>query len=658
LERFKAYILERFEAVFVLLTLLGTALINFYLPQKIAFLNFYFLPIILGGYYLGQKKAMLGALLCVLIVTLYVFISPEAFHTDNSWIDIALKVTTWGSFLILAGAVVGKLQEKLTQEIIAGKGLNEELQRNQDELKQANAALHDYSANLEERVRERTNELEQSRETMESLKAKVEEALYATMDSSVVKLMIEGRLRNEKRNISILFSDLVGFTAYSEELPPEVVIRDLNRYLSDMEPILLTYRGHIDKYMGDGIMCEFGAPLDFETYPLLAVLAGLKMQEKVSQLNYPWKMRIGIASGSAIIGLIGSKRQTYTAIGNVVNLASRLEKACGPGQVLIGRATYDAVSRYIETRKIRDLPAKEISDAKQEHELESLHQRLTTDAANPDVLFQIGRVHMVLNELQEAFDYFERALKLDPRNTAIKVAYAEAGMKLKETERITVKGQRHRIEAYEVTGLTDPFKNRDKIPQHFYEDYQPTIEHSPIPEDVVLPVEALDGSIGHSKVVAVISFALADVLKLSENEKQDVLQAGFLADVGKQIAPYHLLNRKGGLSAGEFDLVRMHPIEGSKILRTMGYDNESLINIVLHSHENFNGTGHPDGLRKEDIPIGSRIVAVADAYDALTSWRPYREPWERHAALDEIRRGTEKGIYDPKVVEMLAKLMA
>lgn len=657
MEQFKAYILEKFEDVFVFLTVLGTALIYFYFPQKIAFLNFYFLPIILGGYYLGQKKAMLGAVLCVLVVTLYVFYSPESFTTDNSWLDIALNVTTWGSFLILAGAVVGKLQEKLSQEIRIGKGLNKELQKNQDELKQANAALQDYSANLERKVKERTDELEQSKETMEVLKGKVEEALYATMDSSVVKLMIEGRLRNEKRNVSILFSDLVGFTAYSEELPPEVVIRDLNRYLNDMEPILLAYKGHIDKYMGDGIMCEFGAPLDFETYPLLAVLAGLKMQEKVSQLNYPWKMRIGIASGSAIIGLIGSKRQTYTAIGNVVNLAARLEKACSPGRVLIGRATYDAVSRYVEARKVRDLPAKELNDVGKEQRLESLHQKLQKDPSSAELHLEMGRLHMELNEVFEAFHYFERALQLDPRNTAVKVAYAEAGMKLKEAERISLKGQRHRIEAYEVIGLKDPFQNRDKIPQQFYNEYGPVIGQIPIPEDVILPVEALDGSVGHSKLVAVVSFALGDLLKLSETEKQDILQAGLLADVGKQIAPYHLLNRKGGLSAGEFDLVRMHPIEGSKLLRNMGYDNEALIEMVLHSHENFNGTGHPDGLRGKAIPIGSRIIAVADAYAALTSWRPYREPWERHAALDEIRRGSTKGLYDPEVVEMLAKLM-
>jgi HD-GYP domain-containing protein (c-di-GMP phosphodiesterase class II) len=83
-----------------------------------------------------------------------------------------------------------------------------------------------------------------------------------------------------------------------------------------------------------------------------------------------------------------------------------------------------------------------------------------------------------------------------------------------------------------------------------------------------------------------------------------------------------------------------------------------MIKIVQHSHENFSGTGYPDGLKGEDIPLGSRIVAVADAYDALISWRPYRDAWERHVALDEIGRGVGKGLYDPKVVDALIKIMS
>ncbi|MGH7236133.1 MAG: HD domain-containing phosphohydrolase [Nitrospiraceae bacterium] len=659
MERLKNYLLKNFEQLFVLLILCATVLVNYYIPQKLAFLNFYFLPIILAGYYLGQRKAVLGAVLCALVISLYVVLNPELFQTPHSMLDVFLNLMVWGGFLIISGSVVGRLKEKLDEKISSTEVLNKELERQEKELRRTNEALQDDSVNLEQKVRERTEELEQSKRAVEALKAKVEEALYATMDASVVKLMIEGRLRNDKRNVSVLFSDLAGFTTYSEEHPPETVIQELNRYLGEMEPILLAFHGHIDKYMGDGIMCEFGAPWDFETYRLLAVLAGIKMQEKVASAKYPWQMRVGIASGSAITGLTGSKRQSYTAIGDVVNLAARLEKACPMGRVLIDRETFEGVQQFVDVRRLRDLPDKDVNDLDLERErrLESLHTELDAQPSNPKLLYEIGRVHLELDEVHEAFSYLERALQLGPHDNAVKLAYAETGMKLKEMEKISVKGKRNRIEAYEVIGLKDPLTNREKIPERVYEEYHQVMDLIQVSDDVLLPVEAMDGSIGHGKVVALLSFAVATMLGISESDKRELLLASFLADIGKQIVPYHLLNRKGRLATGEFETVKKHALESAKILRSMGYESEVLTEAVLHSHESYDGSGYPDGLAGEKIPIGARILGVMDAYDALTSWRPYREPWERHAAFDEIRRGAAKGIYDPKVVQALGSLL-
>jgi len=707
----QAYFLKNFEQLFVLLTLVATVLINYFIGQKIAFLNFYFLPIILAGYYLGRRKAVLGAFFSVLAISLYVYIQPEKFLTESTEIDLYLHILTWGSFLILAGAVVGGLHEKLVVEVETTRRLNQQLQgeheelnranaalrintdnleylnrelqhhqeelnranttlkdysdnlehrvkERTEELKQANASLKDYTENLENKVKERTEELEKSKQSIESLKAKVEEALYSTMDSSVVKLMIEGRLRNEKRNVSVLFSDLVGFTTHSEQNPPEIVIRDLNRYIGDMEPILISYRGHIDRYMGDGIMCEFGAPLDYETYRILSVLAALKMQEKMTKVNYPWEMRIGICSGSTITGLVGNKRQSYTAIGDVVNIAARLQKSCTPGKVLIDRYTYETVSLFIDARKKRDLPAKEVLGTDKERRLEALHEKVAAEPNNALHHFQIGQIHLGLSEPVEALQYFEKALQLDPGDTKFKLAYAEAGLKIRESEKINIRGRRQRIEAYEVIGIKDPFEDTKKVSQKFSQEYRYVQNLLQIPSDVTLPVEALDGSIGHSKMVAIFAYALASYFGLTDKEKLDILHAAFMADIGKEIVPHHLLNRMGSLSSWELDMVRMHPMEGARTLRKMGYDNETMIKIVQHSHENFSGTGYPDGLKGEDIPLGSRIVAVADAYDALVSWRPYRDAWERHVALDEIGRGVGKGLYDPKVVDALIKIMA
>ena len=674
MQTFKAFLAEHFEFLFVITTLLVTSLILFFLPHKLALLNVYFLTVILAGYFLGKRLAVLGSFLCILVVGIYAALFPDEFLETKTEMDLYLTIMTWGGFLILAGAVVGQLQERLAQEIQATRLLNIDLQHQQAELHQANLTLRESSENLvalnrslqsqqdelaraNTTLKERSDELEQSKRAVETLKTKVEQTLYSTMDASVVNLLIEGRLRNEKRNLSVMFSDLVGFTTYSEGLPPEAVIRDLNKYIGDMEPILLNYRGHIDKYMGDGIMCEFGAPLEHETHSLLAVLAGLKMQEKMAQRSYPWQMRIGIASGSTITGLIGLKRQTFTAVGDVVNVAARLEKVCAPEHILIDAATYHSISHVVEARKKMDVSTTVFADPKTEQYLVQLHARLSSNPKDAAAYFEIGRIHLDLKEPAEALFYFERALEFDPENKEFKVAYAEAGIKAHEAERLSVKGKRQRVEAFEVIGLKDPLMDRGKIPQAFYDEFRAAADQLKIPADVVLPVEALDGSIGHSKIVAMLSYALAQVLGLPEKDKKDLLLAGFFADIGKEIVPHYILNRGGSLSSTEFDLIKTHTAESVRVMKAMGYENEAALQIVKHSHESFNGTGYPDGLQGDKIPIGSRIVAVADAYDALTSKRPYRDSWERRSSLDQIDRGVEKGLFDPKVVQALHKLL-
>jgi class 3 adenylate cyclase len=657
LDLLKGYLVRNFEQSFVLLILIVTVVVNYYVPQKVAFLNFYFLPIILGAYYLGQKRAMLGAVFCVVMLTGYAMHDPDAFVSPGSPREIYLYLTIWGSFLILAGAVVGRLQEHLKEEVGVARQLNQQLDLKRHELDESNRQLLDTNQNLEARVEERTQELRQSKAAIEGLKTKVEGALYSTMDSAVVNLMIEGRLRSEKRQMAVMFVDLVGFTTYSESSPPENVVADVNRYLQDMEPIMLSYHAHIDKYMGDGIMCEFGAPIEYAMHRLMAVACAVKMQRVLAERKHPWQMRVGIASGNAIVGLVGSRRQTYTAIGDIVNLAARLERGCAPGRVLIDRRTFEEIHPYFETRRIRNLYLRE-SDRAKEQELNALLEELPARKGDADLLHRIGKLHLQMQELPEAMECFETALGLDPANDAFKISYAEAGLKLKESEKISVKGKFQRVEAFEVSGMKDPLLNTDKIPAALYERYRTVVDEMNVPEDVTLPSEVVDGSIGHSRVVAFLSYALADALGLSNSEKQDILRAGLLADIGKELISPDLRNRRGGLSLTELETVKQHPDESCRLMRKMGYDNPAVLNLVRHSHEHFaNEGGYPRELRGEDIPFGSRIIAVADTYDAMTSWRPYSQPWERHAALGEINREVEKGRFDPAVVGKLSQLV-
>src|SRR5207244_13461089 len=148
--------------------------------------------------------------------------------------------------------------------------------------------------------------------------------------------------------------------------------------------------------------CEFGAPLELATYRILAVLAAIKMQDKMAKMSYPWDMRIGVCSGSTITGLVGNKRQTYTAIGDVFNIAARLQKACVPGKVLIDRYTYESVSLFIEARKKRDIPAKEVLETDKERQLEALHEKVAAEAGNAPHHCPIGQLQRERYEPVEA----------------------------------------------------------------------------------------------------------------------------------------------------------------------------------------------------------------------------------------------------------------
>ena len=227
MNKIKDYILRNFEQVLVLMILVPVILINYFIPYRIAFLNFYYLPIMVAGYLLGRKASVMGSLLCILLVTIFAILFPRSFSMEEGNLHIALSLATWGSFLLLAGIIVGTLHERLAKEYHYASQLNEELQKNQRKLEDTNLELKESNQIL----KEKTEELEEKKRTIETLKDKVENALYSTMDSTVAKLVVEERLRNEKKIISVLFSDLVGFTTFSDENRPETVIERLNKFL-------------------------------------------------------------------------------------------------------------------------------------------------------------------------------------------------------------------------------------------------------------------------------------------------------------------------------------------------------------------------------------------------------------------------------------------
>jgi class 3 adenylate cyclase len=144
------------------------------------------------------------------------------------------------------------------------------------------------------------------------------------------------QLGGETRNVTIYFSDIVGFASFSESLPPIEVVALLNEYLSAMADIIEQHSGFIDKYIGDAIVAIFGAPLADPDHARNAVRAALRCRARLQELNrnagglasHQLQQRIGLNSGEALVGNIGSRRRfNYTVVGDVVNLASRLEGA-------------------------------------------------------------------------------------------------------------------------------------------------------------------------------------------------------------------------------------------------------------------------------------------------------------------------------------------
>jgi len=154
---------------------------------------------------------------------------------------------------------------------------------------------------------------------------------------------------------------------------------------------------------------------------------------------------------------------------------------------------------------------------------------------------------------------------------------------------------------------------------------------------------------GHSERVTSLSLQIGTIMKLSQKDLDNLHRAGLLHDIGKLGIPPEILDKPGKLTEEEFALMRKHPEFGAKILEPItAY--RAIIPLVLYHHENYDGGGYPEGLSGERIPLGARIFALADVYDALISERPYRHAMEEWEVLGYIKSGAG-GEFDPKVVE-------
>ena len=155
---------------------------------------------------------------------------------------------------------------------------------------------------------------------------------------------------------------------------------------------------------------------------------------------------------------------------------------------------------------------------------------------------------------------------------------------------------------------------------------------------------------GHSVRVADYAVSLAREMKWPEDKIEFFRYIALIHDVGKIAIPEAILKKEGSLTYEEYDKMKYHSVAGSEIIKDIKFFSEGT-DIIKHHHERWDGTGYPEGLKGEQIPMGARILFVADAYDAMTSDRPYRKALSPLTALQEIREGAGTQ-FDPRVVEV------
>lgn len=234
------------------------------------------------------------------------------------------------------------------------------------------------------------------------------------------------QLGGEERVISVMFTDISGFTSISEKLTPAQLVKLLNEYLTEMTDTVLAHDGIIDKYEGDAIMAEFGMPVPYENHAYMACKTALEMQKKLRKLREKWKKegrpqlraRIGINTGEVIVGNMGSRDVfDYTVMGDHVNLGSRLEganKFYGT-YIMISEYTHEYVKDDFYTRELDLIRVKGKEQPIKVFELVAS----TTDKLSENFLkmldtYNKGLTHYKNQEWNEAIDSFESCLQLYP----------------------------------------------------------------------------------------------------------------------------------------------------------------------------------------------------------------------------------------------------
>ena len=224
-------------------------------------------------------------------------------------------------------------------------------------IKELHDTVTDWNKSLEKRVNDQVSELERVGRLKRFLAPQVAELLVSSGEDVI---------KSHRRDISVVFCDLRGFTAFAETAEPEEVMGVLAEYHACLGELIHKHEGTLDKYAGDGLMVLFNDPIKCEQPALKAVRMAIEMREAVAQLAVKWRkyghqlgFGVGIAHGYATIGQIGFEgRYDYSAIGSVVNLAARLCGEAQAGQILVEPKAFTAIEEMAEAEEIGELTLK------------------------------------------------------------------------------------------------------------------------------------------------------------------------------------------------------------------------------------------------------------------------------------------------------------
>jgi adenylate cyclase len=263
----------------------------------------------------------------------------------------------------------------------------------------------------------------------EGKKRFIRNAFSTYLAPTVVNQLIESPetlvLGGEERQITSFFSDVAGFTSISEKLSPHELVELLNEFLTEMSDIILVHNGMVDKYEGDAIIAMFGAPNDLENHAEVACAASIDMQKRLDVLRKKWeaeknltiRMRIGLCSGPAVVGNMGSKnRMDYTMMGDTVNTAARLEgvnKIYGTYTV-ISETTYEDAKESIVARELDAINVVGKAIPVKIFELIGYKSQISKTMIQTITFYEKGLEAYRQCQWNHACEYFNHALEITP----------------------------------------------------------------------------------------------------------------------------------------------------------------------------------------------------------------------------------------------------